>query len=162
MPGATTQTNQITVNHGALKFAIHHPQGVRSNYTFSTPTSQIAVRGTEAYLVVGPKGTQVVCMDCAPGDVTVTINGEPVSLQTGQTITVSSTTPATYTVEKTVAFNPALLQFLEKPPVSPIAADPTGYALSIGNAAVGGLTLPLVVGGAVVGAIAVSGSHPNP
>jgi hypothetical protein len=162
MPGVTNQPNQITVNHGALKFTIHHPQGVRSNYTFSTPTSQIAVRGTEAYLVVGPKGTQVVCVDCAPGDVTITINGQPVSLQSGQTITISNTSPATYTVEKTVGFNSALRQFLQKPPAGPVGADPTGYAVSIGNAAVGGLTLPLVAGGAVVGAIAVSGSRTNP
>src|ERR1700730_8806992 len=162
MPGATTQTNQITVNRGALKFTIHHPQGVRSNYTFTTPTSQIAVRGTEAYLVVGPNGTQVVCLDCAPGDVTVTINGHVVSLQSGQTITVSSTTPATYAVENTVAFNPSLTQFLDKPPAGPIGSDPTGYAVSIGGAVVGGLLVPLVVGGAVVGAIAVSGSQTNP
>jgi hypothetical protein len=107
MPGATAQTNQITVNRGALKFTIHHPQGVRSNYTFTTPTSQIAVRGTETYLVVGPKGTQVVCLDCAPGDVTITINGQAVTLQSGQTITISSTTPATYDVVKTPAFNPS-------------------------------------------------------
>jgi hypothetical protein len=46
------------------------------------------------------------------------------------------------------------MQFLDKPPAGPIGADPTGYAVGIGNLA-GGLVVPLVVGGAVVGAIAV-------
>ncbi|MDP9017278.1 MAG: FecR family protein, partial [Candidatus Eremiobacteraeota bacterium] len=55
-PGST-----IRVEGGALKFAIKHPGGSRSNYTFQTPTSQIAVRGTEGFLVVGPQGTQLVC-----------------------------------------------------------------------------------------------------
>ena len=149
MPGATQTGNQITIDHGAVKFTIHHPEGTRSNYTFTTPTSQIAVRGTEAYVTVGPNGTQVACTDCAPGDVTVTINGRVLALITGQTLTVLGSSPATatFTVTQGGLPNPSLQQFSRAPQTA--TSDPTGYQVTSTTSK----ALPLAVGGAVLGAI---------
>lgn len=107
-PGST-----ITVNNGALKFKVSHPTGGRSNYTFATPTSQIAVRGTEGYLVVGPKGTQVVCTKCEPGDVTVTVAGVVTALLTGQVFTAlgSGATTTTAVASSSTLNSPAVNQF---------------------------------------------------
>jgi len=159
MPGATTTGNLITLDRGAVKFTIHHPAGVRSNYTFATPTSQIAVRGTEAFLVVGPNGTQVVCVECAPGDVSITIGGQTISLVSGQTLTVLGTSPAnaTFTVHPNGPFTPATSQFVTNP--GTLVTDPTGFTVGLGGgAAAGALTIPLVVAGVVVGAVAVANS----
>ncbi|MBV8245602.1 MAG: FecR domain-containing protein [Candidatus Eremiobacteraeota bacterium] len=97
-PGST-----IKVDNGALSFKIVHPSGAKSNYTFTTPTSQIAVRGTEGYLVVGPNGTQVVCTKCEAGDVIVTVAGVATVLLTGQVFTVLGTTGATTTATTAVS-----------------------------------------------------------
>jgi hypothetical protein len=38
---------KFIVYQGKTRFEVQHPAGARANYVFSTPTSQIAVRGTE-------------------------------------------------------------------------------------------------------------------
>ncbi len=38
---------QFVVDHGRVRFQVQHPQGARADYTFKTPTANIAVRGTE-------------------------------------------------------------------------------------------------------------------
>ncbi|MBV9277211.1 MAG: FecR domain-containing protein, partial [Candidatus Eremiobacteraeota bacterium] len=99
-PAESGRVNVITLSNGALRFHVVHPAGARSNYTFVTPTSQIAVRGTDGYLVTGPHGTEFSCLDCAPGDVTITTQGESVPMVTGQTYIV--------TVERCVISNKLL------------------------------------------------------
>jgi hypothetical protein len=108
-PGST-----LTLNHGALRFAIVHPAGTRSNYTFQTQTSQIAVRGTIGYLIVGDEGTQLICIDCAPGDVAITIGGRVVTLTSGYTITITGPPGlATFTITPNDnSYNPSVAQFL--------------------------------------------------
>ena len=39
--------------NGKVRFEIHHPQGAMANYTFSTSTGQIAVRGTSGDIEYG-------------------------------------------------------------------------------------------------------------
>jgi hypothetical protein len=157
-PGST-----LTLNHGALRFAVVHPAGVRSNYTFKTGTSQIAVRGTTGYLIVGDNGTQLICVDCAPGDVTILVNGQTVGLLTGQTITILGTPPGpvTFTITQIdQSYNPSVLQFLllighpdvAYPPGGSGGSDPTGY-LPGGGSRVGSPYVPIAVFGAVIGAI---------
>ncbi|MBC5816110.1 MAG: FecR domain-containing protein, partial [Candidatus Eremiobacteraeota bacterium] len=89
-PAESGKLNYITLNNGAIKFNIHRPAGGKSNYQFVTPTSQIAVRGTAAFLAAGPQGTMVSCIACAAGDVTVTTGSTTTALVTGQTLTVSA------------------------------------------------------------------------
>jgi ferric-dicitrate binding protein FerR (iron transport regulator) len=38
---------KFVVYQGKTRFNVEHPAGQKANYTFSTPTAQIAVRGTE-------------------------------------------------------------------------------------------------------------------
>jgi hypothetical protein len=75
--------NVVVLELGALHFIIRHPAGGRANYRFQTPTSQIAVRGTDGYIVAGPTGTDFYCVDCKPGDVTVTVGAKSYELGTG-------------------------------------------------------------------------------
>ena len=159
--GATGPGNTITVDGGALKFAIRHPSGSKSNYTFTTPTSQIAVRGTEGYLVVGPRGTQVVCTRCEPGDVTVrTIAGVVTAIVTGQVLLVSSTGSA---AAGSVAAlnNPAVNQFsngLNPFGNSAESIDATGSAsgATAGAAGAAGASVGAIAGGAAAAGAAVA------
>lgn len=154
---ATVVNNTITLNGGALKFSIRHPQGGRSKYTFNTPTSQIAVRGTDGYLIVGPDGTQVVCTQCEPGDVQVTLlkTGIVTALVTGQVLTILNSGGATAgALSSTSDLNsPAVNQFSNG--VNPFGnniapSDATGSTSGVtANAAAAG-----GVAGASVGAIA--------
>ena len=110
------QQNSITINNGALHFKIRRPAGGQSNYTFNTPTSQIAVRGTEGFLISGPTGTQVVCTVCTIGDVTVQTGTQTVTLVSGQTLIVNGTASSIGTATQTIVSNaqvnnPAVSQF---------------------------------------------------
>lgn len=69
-PGAGE--NQITIYNGSFRFKVQHPAGGVSNYRFVTPTSQIAVRGTEGLGSVKPDVTQVsTTLSNTPNDVQV-------------------------------------------------------------------------------------------
>ena len=48
---------KFIVKDGRIRFAVHHPHGAKANYLFSTPTSQIAVRGTQGDIEVDGNGT---------------------------------------------------------------------------------------------------------
>ena len=54
---AETTSAKFIVKDGRIRFAVHHPNGAKANYLFVTPTSQIAVRGTQGDLEVDPSGT---------------------------------------------------------------------------------------------------------
>lgn len=159
----------ITVNGGALRFAIRHPGGAKSNYQFVTPTSQIAVRGTEGYLVVGDRGTQLVCTKCEPGDVTILVGGVLSALVTGQVITVLGPSGAATTSVSTVGNfnNPAVNQFSNGAnPFGNAAAssDVTGSASGVtsASAATAGVSAGVVAGGAAVAGVAVAASQAGP
>jgi hypothetical protein len=167
----TGRDNTVTLNNGALRFKIVHPAGTASNYTFKTSTSQIAVRGTEAYLIEGPNGTQMICVDCAPGDVTVTVAGQGVPLLTGQTITITPHPPGSPTFVVTTidkSYNPAVEQFLlllgkrdiAFAPEGAAGTDPTGYLLAAGHVAAIGI-LPIIVEAGVIGALVSSTTKSN-
>jgi ferric-dicitrate binding protein FerR (iron transport regulator) len=40
--------------NGKMRFKVQHPSGARADYTFTTPTAQIAVRGTEGDIAADP------------------------------------------------------------------------------------------------------------
>jgi hypothetical protein len=44
----------FVVAYGKLRFRVEHPAGAKGNFTFSTPTGEIAVRGTEGDISVDP------------------------------------------------------------------------------------------------------------
>jgi hypothetical protein len=67
-----TGENQITIYNGSFRFKVQHPAGGVSNYKFVTPTSQIAVRGTEGVGNVTSDVTQVSnTLSTTPNDVQV-------------------------------------------------------------------------------------------
>jgi len=101
----------LTLELGAIHFVVRHPAGGRANYVFVTPTAQIAVRGTEGYLVAGPRGTDFYCADCAEGDVTALVGDRSYSLTTGQQVIVVGSDPASAntTVIKQPCINPAAI-----------------------------------------------------
>ena len=123
----------IVLNRGALRFTIRHPAGAQSNYVFKTVTTQLAVRGTLAYLVSGPNGDQIYCVDCAPGDVAATAAGETYRVESGQTLNVRRIGGRAFDaaiVANPTVNNPAIDQFLHG--FSPFGrpssegTDPTG------------------------------------
>jgi hypothetical protein len=165
------QQNSIALKNGALHFNIRHPEGGQSNYKFVTATSQIAVRGTEGFLVAGASGTQVVCVSCAVGDVTVQVGNSTISVVTGQTLTVIGSSPLTAVSSVTTNSainNPAINQFnANQNPFtttpSSTTLDPTSSLSGTGGSAAGtgiaGGTAAAVGGGAAaVGAAAVASS----
>jgi len=125
--------HEIVLNHGALRFTIHHPAGAASNYVFKTTTAQLAVRGTLAYLISGPNGDQIYCVECAPGDATVNAAGEAYRVESGQTLNVRRIGGRAFDavlVPNAGVNNPAIDQFLHgfSPFGRPASegSDPTG------------------------------------
>jgi hypothetical protein len=108
----TGNPNVIVLEIGALHFTIRHPAGGRANYRFQTPTSQIAVRGTDGYIVTGPSGTDFYCVDCKSGDVTVTVGANSYALATGEQAIVIGTTQANALVDvvRRPCANPAAIE----------------------------------------------------
>jgi hypothetical protein len=108
----TGNPNVVTLELGVLHFTIRHPAGGRANYRFQTPTSQIAVRGTEGYLVTGPSGTDFYCADCKSGDVTITVGTRSFELNTGDQAIIIGTTPANANVDVVArpCANPAAIE----------------------------------------------------
>jgi hypothetical protein len=108
----TGNPNVIVLELGALHFTIRHPAGGKANYRFQTPTSQIAVRGTDGYIVTGPTGTDFYCVDCQPGDVTVTVGTHSYALATGQQAIIIGTAPANANVDVVArpCANPAAIE----------------------------------------------------
>ncbi len=87
LPTPTT----ITLESGALRFDVRHPAGGRANYRFATTTSQIAVRGTIGLYASGPNGDVVSCLECANGDVVVTVGTQTFALTSGESLFISLT-----------------------------------------------------------------------
>jgi hypothetical protein len=91
--------NVVALELGAIHFTVRHAAGARSNYVFQTPTSQIAIRGTDGYIVTGPTGTDFYCVACEAGDATITVAGRVYPMTTGQQAIVVGTDPASATVD---------------------------------------------------------------
>jgi hypothetical protein len=163
--------NTIVLDGGALHFNIRHPQGGQSNYHFVTATSQIAVRGTEGFLIAGANGTQVVCVSCAAGDVSVQVGQQTLSVVSNQTLTVLGSNPLTATTSITAnptVNNPAVNQFNGNsnpfnPSPSTGGVDPTGSLSGAGTGAAGaagtGTVVSTVAAGTAAGAAAVAASN---
>ncbi len=164
-PAESGQVNTIVLDGGALHFNIRHPQGGQSNYRFVTATSQIAVRGTEGFLVAGANGTQVVCVSCAAGDVTVQVGKQTLTVLSNQTLTVLGGNPLTATTSLTAnptVNNPAVNQFNSNQSpftttTTTTGVDPTGSVSggAAGAAGAGGAGTVVTTVGAGAGAAAV-------
>ena len=171
--------NSIALNNGALHFKIRRPAGGQSNYTFTTPTSQIAVRGTEGFLITGPTGTQVVCTVCTIGDVTVQTGTQTVTLVSGQTLIVSGAANSIGTATQTIVSNaqvnnPAVSQFgstgtgtvsgnTATNAIGDTTGSTSGSTIGTATGATGGITTgQIITTGVVGGATAVIATTQQP
>jgi hypothetical protein len=88
--GAAGPGSTIVLRNGTLRFDVRRPAGATANYHFSTPTTQIAVRGTIGLLSVLGGNTTVACVVCAADSVSVTVGTQTFTLLTGQILTVTA------------------------------------------------------------------------
>ena len=86
-------TAKFVVYRGKTRFNVEHPAGQKANYTFSTPTAQIAVRGTEGD--IGLDGDELTVNVYHLGDVNAPVevtfttgdrNGKTIKLVGGQSL----------------------------------------------------------------------------
>ncbi|HET6894758.1 MAG TPA: FecR family protein [Candidatus Baltobacteraceae bacterium] len=92
---AAVASAKFYIRSGKVRFKVEHPSGARANYTFSTPTAQIAVRGTEGDVSVDPATSNIqinvyqLSNPSLPVQVTLT-NGQVFTLAAGQSLTISA------------------------------------------------------------------------
>ncbi|HZZ00354.1 MAG TPA: FecR family protein [Candidatus Baltobacteraceae bacterium] len=88
------QTNianaKFVLYDGKVRFAVRHPQGAQANYTFTTATGSVAVRGTQGDISYDDKGNMRVnvyelCDKNLPVRVTFK-NGQVLSVLAGQSL----------------------------------------------------------------------------
>jgi len=81
----------LTRDGSAVRFNVKHPKGAHANYTFVTPSTNIAVRGTSGLIYTGGGRDIVVCLDCSAHTLVVkTADGKTYELTSGQMLTVTS------------------------------------------------------------------------
>ncbi|HET9097429.1 MAG TPA: FecR family protein [Candidatus Baltobacteraceae bacterium] len=91
---AAVASAKFYIPYGKVRFKVEHPKGAQANYTFQTPTAQIAVRGTEGDIFSDASGNlQVnvyqVSNPQLPVQVTLS-NGKVFTLSAGQSLTVGA------------------------------------------------------------------------
>jgi len=83
----TSEENVIALRGGTIHFIVRHPDGQNANYKFVTPTSQIAVRGTEG-LISFINGQTTVTI--SSGSVVVTTGAVSSVVGSGTSVTASA------------------------------------------------------------------------
>lgn len=84
-----TSANFVVV--GKVRFNVQHPAGAHANYTFTTDTAQIAVRGTVGDIWADPANLQVNCYELSDPSLPIQVtlnNGEVFNLGAGQSLMV--------------------------------------------------------------------------
>lgn len=140
---------------GKVRFKVEHPNGARANYTFQTPTAQIAVRGTEGDIfsdpVTGNMQINVYALSNPSLPVQVSlVNGQVFTLAAGQSLTVTAAGAAISGAVSTVtqsAFQP----------FSQFGAPPNATSFGI-TSTVGDVTTTTAVTGTAAGAAGAVGA----
>jgi hypothetical protein len=79
----------IRIDAGAIHFSVRHPAGAHSNYTFITPVSEIAIRGTEGVIVTRGDETIVACVHGTNNDTLVVYGrNEKMYVPVGMTVRI--------------------------------------------------------------------------
>jgi ferric-dicitrate binding protein FerR (iron transport regulator) len=84
-----TANAEFVLYQGKTRFKIEHPNGAKANYTFVTPTSQIAVRGTEGDIGLDGDTLRVNVYHLTDPSLPVQVsfsNGKTVTLVGGQSL----------------------------------------------------------------------------
>lgn len=89
---AAVASAKFYIPYGKVRFKVEHPKGAQANYTFQTPTAQIAVRGTEGDISSDAAGNlQVNVYEVSNPNLPVQVtlsNGKVFLLHAGQSLTV--------------------------------------------------------------------------
>ncbi|MBV8637478.1 MAG: FecR domain-containing protein [Candidatus Eremiobacteraeota bacterium] len=162
--GGTNTANFVVV--GKMRFQVEHPAGAKANYTFQTPTGQIAVRGTvgDIFATLGqggaPGGLQVnvyaLTNPALPVQVTL-VNGQVFTLAAGQSLVVTSAAGAVVGSVGAVS-NTTFAPFsqLGAPAnASSLGITSTATTAATGAAAAGSAAAATTAAAAAVGAAAV-------
>lgn len=79
---------KFVIYQGRFRFTVEHPSGAKANYTFQTPTGNVAVRGTQGDIGVADDGTlSVNVYELSNPDLPVIVStkdGKTYSLNVGQ------------------------------------------------------------------------------
>jgi FecR-like protein len=160
---AQVASAKFYIPYGKVRFKVEHPKGAQANYTFQTPTAQIAVRGTEGDIFSDTAGNlQVnvyqVSNPNLPVQVTLS-NGRVFTLTAGQSLTVGAIAGAVTATVSTVSqssFSPfsefGAPQNASTFGISTSAADVT-TTTAVTTAATASLT---TIAGAILGAFVVN------
>jgi hypothetical protein len=119
---------KITLVQGTMRFNVRHSTGAHANYTFITPTSNIAVRGTIALVSAALNGDTIACLACAAGDVNVIVGAQHFALLTGQALSVSAAGAVT-----AGAVAAGALQPFAGAGLSTSASSASGFASGVGS-----------------------------
>jgi hypothetical protein len=144
----------VALNAGSkVRFTVEHPNGAKADYSFSTATGQIAVRGTEGDInFPGPGQLQVnvyaLSNPAFPVQVTL-VNGQVFTLAAGQALVV--TTAATSIVGTVTALSHTMFT-----PFAELGAPVNASGLGIAGAGAGGAAggAGAAAGGAAAGGVA--------
>jgi hypothetical protein len=87
---AVDNSAKFILYNGRVRFAVRHPQGAKANYTFTTTTGSVAVRGTQGDIGFDVDGSMrvnvyEVCDKNLPVEVTLK-NGQTFTLNAGQSL----------------------------------------------------------------------------
>jgi len=152
----TGRANQITLNNGALHFIIRHPVGTDANYKFQTPTSQIAIRGTEGFIIQNAGGTSLT-ITSGTASITAVSSGVTVAVPAGTTGVVSASGAATVSTT-TSTLSVSSISGTSSASSSAAATGAASSAASTTTAAAAGAAGATAVGVAA----ANSGGNPTP
>jgi hypothetical protein len=84
---------KFVIYQGRFRFSVEHPSGAKANYTFQTPTGNVAVRGTQGDIGVADDGTlSVNVYELSDPDLPVIVStkdGQTFTLNVGQGLVAS-------------------------------------------------------------------------
>ncbi|MGD0968460.1 MAG: FecR family protein [Candidatus Aquilonibacter sp.] len=158
---------------GKMRFTVNHPNGAKADYTFSTATGQIAVRGTIGDIAANPSGLQVnvyaLSNPALPVQVTL-VNGQVFTLAAGQSLVATAAAAGAVTASVTGVSQSMFTPFSELG--APANAGSLGITSTVAGAsgAAGGAAgaTGAIVGGAAAAAavttvvVSNSASSPSP
>jgi len=137
---------KFIIYQGTTRFKIEHPNGKPANYTFQTPTAQIAVRGTEGDIGVDGRDLTVNVYGLTDPNLPVVVtteDGKKYALKAGQHLLASWVNGRIQTTIN-VLTDQAMSQFAELgAPVS----DWQSAAQNLGDTIAGSVVPPGIAGG---------------
>jgi hypothetical protein len=133
---------------GKVRFSVQHPKGAKADYTFQTPTAQIAVRGTEGDISSTPNSLQINVYSLSDPNLPVNVvlsNGQVFVLHAGQSLILNFGAAAASAASGAVQSSMGTVSSSTYAPFSEFGAPVNAAALGIAPAVAAHLALlPLI------------------